>query len=378
MAKLLLLILISNSLLWARAEYTLQDLEALAKEGSYKEFFEHALDIRPSERQDNWKSMVSRMGDEIGTKVLENSEIERKDFLKIEELYTWPALKSDDVFKVRRQEIGINYLRKCLKTETPCWSDFKNFWEKDKENPETAFKLAELALNKESSPVSTWNLLEVSLKSPLSEFYCKKDFVMNALWGKIEIDYIKLGTEGDLMKKIDQTVHPDCLPTLISEAKNRLNRPLRIQDREIAYQILKSQSKADESLTDFFYTVYLLDNPAQGELFNYSWNRIRELGGTNTRRERVLKRLKSLDPLPDELFSSLDETKKRVVLKHFKTYFPEYLDFYSQQCIKFYSGKGSFPQGNPTIHCQELMSSELAPSILDDFTIKKFQDARKI
>jgi hypothetical protein len=378
MAKLLLLILVLNSPVWARAEYTLQDLEALAKEGSYKEFFEHALDVRPSERLESWKSMVTRMGDEIGRKVLENSEIERKDFLKIEELYTWPALKSDDVFKVRRQEIGINYFRKCLKTENPCWSDFKNFWEKDKENPETAFKLAELALNKESSPVSTWNLLEVSLKSPLSEFYCKKDFVMNALWGKIEIDYIKLGTEGDLMKKIDQTVHPDCLPTLISEAKNRLNRPSRIQDREIAYQILKSQSKADEALTDFFFTVYLLDNPAQGELFNYSWNRIRELGGTITRRERVLKKLKSLDPLPDELFSSLDETKKRVVLKHFKTYFPEYLDFYTDQCIKFYSGKGSFPQGNPTIHCQRFMSSDLAPTILDDFTIKKFQEARKI
>jgi hypothetical protein len=378
MAKLLLLILILNSPVWARAEYNLKDLEALAKEGSYKEFFEHALDVRPSERQENWKSMVSRMGDEIGRKVLENSEIDRKDFLKIEELFTWPSLKSDDVFKVRRQEIGINYLRKCLKTETPCWSDFKNFWEKDKENPETAFKLAELALNKESSPVSTWNLLEVSLKSPLSEFYCKKDFVMNALWGKIEIDYIKLGAEGDLMKKIDQTVHPDCLPTLISEAKNRLNRPSRIQDREIAYQILKSQSKADEALTDFFYTVYLLDNPAQGELFNYSWNRIRELGGTISRRERVLKKLKSLDPLPDELFSSLDETKKRVVLKHLKTYFPEYLDFYTDQCIKFYSGKGSFPQGNPTIHCQRFMSSDLAPSVLDDFTIKKFQEALKI
>jgi hypothetical protein len=378
MVQLILLMILFCAQSWARAEYTLQDLEALAKESSYQEFFDHALDVRPSERQESWKSMVSRMGDEIGRKVLENSEIKRKDFLKIEELFSWAALKSDDVFKVRRQEIGIKYLGKCLKIEPPCWNDFKNFWEKDRENPETAFKLAELSLNKESSPISSWSLLEVSLKSPLSEFYCKKDFVMNALWGKIEIDYIKLGTEGDLLKKIDQTVHPDCLPTLISEAKNRLNKPSRIQDREIAYQILKSQSKADEDLTDFFYTVYLLDNPAQGELFNLSWNRMRELGGTVARRERVLKKLKSLDPLPDELFSSLDETKKRVVLKHFKTYFPEYLDFYSDQCIKFYSGKGSFPQGNPTIHCQKLMSSELAPSILDDFTIKKFEEARKI
>jgi hypothetical protein len=378
MTKLLLLIFVFSSVSWAANEYTLQDLEVLAKEGSAQEFFAHALDIRPSERQENWKSLVSKMGDDFARKVLENSEIKKKDFLKIEELFNWPSLKSDDVFKVRRQEIGIRYLKKCLKENLSCWEDFKSFWEKDKENPEISFKLAEISLKNEASPLSTWNLLEAPLKSPLSEFYCKKDFVMNALWGKIELDYIKLGSEGDLLKKIDQTVHPDCLPSLIAEAKKRLLKPPRIQDREVAYQILKSQSKADEALTDFFYTVYLLDNPAQGELFNYSWNRVRELGGTITRREKVLKKLRDLDPLPDELLSTLDETKKRVVLKHFRTYFPEYLDFYADQCIKFYSGKGVFPLGNPTIHCQKLMTSDLAPLVLDDFKIKQFQEAQKI
>ena len=220
--------------------------------------------------------------------------------------------------------------------------------------------------------------MAVALKSPLSEFYCKKDFVMTALWGKIEIDYVKLGPDGDLMKKIDQTIHPDCIPTLVFEARKRLNTPPKVFDRELAFQILKSQSKADQLTTDFFYTVYLLDNPSQGELFNYSWNRVRELGGTISRREDVLAKLKSLDPLPDAIMSSLDQTKKRVVLNHFKTFFPEYLDHYTDQCTKFYGGKGSFPSGNPTINCQKLMSSELAPLIIDDYKIKQFNSVRAI
>lgn len=358
--------------------YTLADLEVLANEGSYNEFFQHALDIRPSERQEAWKTMVSKMGDQYSRSILTKSEINRKDFQKIETLYDLPSLRIDDVFKGRRQEIGQRFLRSCLKGDNPCWNDLKAFWEKDKTDPEVAFRLSELTANYKESPLSSWSFLEVALKSNLSEFYCKKEFVMTTLWGKIEIDYIKLGPEGDLMTKIDHTIHPDCMPSLILEARKRLFSPPKMLDRELAFQILKSQTKADTFVQDFFYTVYLLDNPSQGELFNYSWNRLRELAGKSSRRDAVMKKLRDLDPLPDGILSSLDVRKKNAILYHFKTYFPEYLDFYTDQCVEFYGGKGSFPSGNPTIHCQDFMNSELAPKIIDEFKLKKYQDVRKI
>lgn len=377
MAQLLLFMVYFSVQVWGNS-YTLADLEVLTAEEGHDEFFKHALDIRPSERQEAWKTMVSKMGDLYSRKVLQKVELNKTDFHKIEQLYNWPALKVDDVFRLRRQEIGLRYLKSCLKSENPCWNELKAFWEKDKTDADTAYKLADLTLGLPDSPISTWTLLDVALKSPLSEFYCKKEFVMDALWGKIEIDYVKLGPEGDLMKKIDQTIHPDCVPVLIGEARKRLYHPPKVFDRELSFQILKSQSKADQAVTDFFYTVYLLDNPSQGELFNYSWNRVKELGGKMNRREVVLKKLKSLDPLPDAILSTLDQTKKRVVLGHFKTYFPEYLEHYTDQCVKFYGGKGSFPSGNPTLHCQEFMNSELAPLIIDDFKIKKYQEVRRI
>lgn len=377
MLQLLMTFFLSSFLAQATT-YELADLEILVQEGAYSEFFAHALDIRPSERQDKWKAMVIKMGDGLGQKILKQTEITKKDYVQIEELFNWPTLKADDVFRLRRNQIGMSYLKTCLKGENPCWNDVKSFWEKDKSDTDTAIKIAEMSLSYPNSSIATWSLLETALKSPLSEFYCKKPFVMDALWGKIEMDYIKLGVEGDLMVKIDQTIHPDCVPILVQEARKRLFSPPKTFDRELSFQILKSQLKADQSTMDFFYTVYLLENPSQGELFNYSWNRVRELGGTVTRRELVLKKLKSLDPLPDSILASLDEKKKRVVLNHFKIYFPEYLDFYSDQCIEYYGGKGSFPSGNPTMQCHNFMKSELAPQIIDQYKIKRFEEVKKI
>lgn len=360
------------------ATYTLADLEILAQEGSSEEFFKHALDVRPSERLDAWKSMVSKMGEVFAGSVLNKIVIEEKNFKKTEELFRWPVLRVDDVFKLRRQEIGLRYLRHCLKDTNPCLAAIKSFWESDNTDPEIAIKLAEMTLPLNSTEFTSWTFLEVALKSPLSEFYCKKDFAMKALWGKLELDYVRLGPKGDLLKKIDQTIHPDCLPGLNRAAMEKLFSPSKVGDREVAYQILKVQNKMNSKITDFFYTVYLLENPSRGELFNYAWTRLGDLGKANEKRMAVMGDLKNLDPLPDAIFSSLDLAKKKVILNHFKQNFPEYLDYYANQCTLYYGGKQSFPQGNPTIHCQDLMNSELAAPFLGKEKVDEYNRVRKI
>lgn len=360
----------------AWAMYTLADLEVLTQEGNYDEFFAHALDIRPSERQDAWKGMLSKMADGYGRQILSKSEITKAQFKQIESLYAWPALRADDVFRVHRQEIGLKYLKSCLKLSTPCSNEVKAFWEIDQKDPDTAFKLAEMTLPFQDKNITTWNYLEVAIKSPLSEFYCKKDFVLEAVWGKLEIDYIRLGTTGDLLKKIDTTLHPDCLISLNQWANKKLLKPDKVTDRELAYQILEAQGKTSAPLTDFFYTVYLLENPSQGELFNYAWNRLGQLSKNVDRRDEVLKRIKGLDPLPDQVFSSLDEAKKRAILGHFKNHFPEYLYFYGNQCLLYYEGKTTFPNGNPTMKCQNLMQQENANSLVGEEKVRRFNQIR--
>lgn len=360
------------------ATYNLADLTVLHGEGSAREFLDHALDIRPSERGEAWKTMVGQMAQKYARTLTANAEIPRGDFVKIEEIYRWPVLRQDDVFKVRRNEVGTKYLKLCLRSENPCWNDLVSFWKEDSSDPDMAVGLAELVKDKTDAPYSLWTLLERPLKTPFSEFYCKKPFVREALWKKLELDYLKIGREENFLGKIEETIHADCLPSLVEEAKTRMYRPTKDGDRELAFEILSSTRKADQTLKDFFFTLYLLERPSQGELMNLAWNNLTQLGKSSSRREVVIEEIKNLDPLPDDIMGSMDLTKKRAILRHVKANFPEYFDFYSEQCVAYYSGKKKFSKGNPTMKCSDLMNSDLATEILPADKIQRFQSALKI
>jgi hypothetical protein len=356
----------------------MSDLQTLADENNFIEFFDHALDIRPSERLEKWKEMVTKMAESYAQSITTKAPVEKKDFYKIENLFTWPSLKSNDIFKQRRQEIGLKYLTNCFKTKPHCWKDLSHFWDKDKQDTDLAIKLAELTLTIEPKTISTWDFLETALKGPLSEFYCQKEFVQNSIWEKLELDYVRLNKKGDLLKKIDQTLHHDCLIPFNKWAGSVFLNPRKIEDRELAFQILEAQGKADGQLKDLFYSIYLLENPSKGDLFNLSWNRLIELSKSEVRRSRVLEEIKKIDPLPDALMSSSDLGKKKAILLHFKHHFPEYIQFYVEQCLQYYQGTSSFKNGNPTIRCQELMKSDFIEQIIDKEKIKQYQKTQFI
>lgn len=356
--------------------YNLADLRALSDEGSYQEFLNHALDIRPSERAEEWKGMVSKMALKFAHATLNEPMIPRKSFQKMEDLYRWPSLRQDDVFRSRRVEVGLKYLRNCLVSEDPCWSDLTSYWKEDSSDPDMAIKLAEIVKDRADSPYSVWSLLERPLLTPFSEFYCRKPFVMKALWNKLGLDYLKLTKDTKLLSRIEETIHPDCLPSLVEEARKRVYQPESEGDRELSFEILSSVDKADRKLRDFFYTLYLLEHPSQGELMNLSWNTLSELGKNPGRREAVMEEMRNLDPLPDAIMGSLDLAKRRAVLRHFKTNFPEYIDHYSQQCVAYYSGAQKFPKGNPTMKCQDLMNSDLASEVLPESKIEQFKKTK--
>lgn len=358
--------------------YNLADLQALDNEGSYQEFLAHAMDIRPSERGEEWRAMVSRMAMRFAKASLEQSAIPRKDFLRMEELYRWPALRQDVVFKARRNELGLRYLRQCTRGENPCWKDLSSFWKEDSSDPDMAVNLAEMVKDQKDSPYSLWTLLERPLRTELSEFYCKKPFIMNALWDKLGLDYLRLGVEGKFLTKIEETIHVDCLPSLLHESRLRVYSPNREGDRELGFEILRVTGKADQLMKDFFFTLYLLERPGQGEVMNLAWNNISELGRSAPRRDAVMTEMEKLDPLPDGIMGSLDLTKRRAVLRHLKSNFPEYFDFYSAQCVSYYSGTKKFPKGNPTMRCQELMNSDLASELLPESKITQFRNVKKI
>ncbi len=380
MNKLILFtFLIYSSILWAARLYNLEDLRILADQRSYNEFIEHALDPRPTERGDEWKTLLSETSDAYSKAITQKSEILIEDFNKIEKIWSWEQVKSSDIFKERRKEIGLRFLSSCLKQNQNCDQLIKNFWiNSPKDDPELSFQLAQLLKDQKNSPLSTWDLLQVSLQSNQSEFYCQKEFVMETLWEQLSIDIIRLGPKGDLNKKIELMIHPDCIRYLNLEAKNRIEAPKNPGDREIAFHILNSQMKATEDVKDFFYTLYLLENPSRGETFNYSWNRVNELKKHQERRESVLEKFKKLDPFPDVIFNSQDEQKKKAVLTHLNESFPELIDFYLNECIQYYGGLKKYPNGNPTMNCSKFLESDLAQKMISEEVIRKYRNYKKL
>lgn len=353
--------------------YNLEDLRALSREGAYEEFLNHAMDVRPSQRLDEWKKMVVDMAALYTSQLTKQKSVDKDDFQKIETIYSWPVLRTDDVFRTRRHELGIRFLGQCLDENPPCWETVRTFWEQDKSNPETAYKLAELVEKGKNPPFSKWEFLTFAVKSNLSEFYCKKSFVQKEIWDELEKIYVNLDQKTDFLKKIDELLHPDCLPSVNELARNKMLSPDKTSDRELAFQVLKAQFKATTAVEDLFYTIYLLEKPSQGELFNYSWNRVKLLKNLPQRRDAVIEAFKKLDPIPDEILASLDETKVRAIFNLFKENFPELIDYYFNQCKAYYSGKTTFTNGNPTLQCKKFVESPRGEALLDRDTLLEFK-----
>jgi hypothetical protein len=369
----LIVILFGLTLTSLSAEYSLADLEVLSQEGNFSEFFQHALDVRPTERKDSWNKMVLKMSERMLEEFSKKTEIKRQEFYLVEKLAKWPTLKADEFFLQKRGDFSLKYLENCLIKTPACQADLQLFWDNGPHSPDTAMKIAEITFKNKSLNLNFWTFLAPALKSNLSEFYCRKPFVLDEVWKKISLSVLQLKNDLKVLKSIDNTMHPECLKEFNPYVKTKLLSPSSPIDRETAFVILRSQGKTKSQDEDFFYFIYLLERPSQGSLFNEAWNRVKFLGKDAQQREMILSEIKKLDPLPDEIFISLDSLKRKVVLKHLKFNIPEYFDFYFQQCLAYYSGKEQFQNGNPTIHCKKILQSELATELFTPDQIKRLK-----
>ena len=76
------------------------------------------------------------------------------------------------------------------------------------------------------------------------------------------------------------------------------------------------------------------------------------LGEDFKAREAVVKKLNSLDPLPDDIFGLSDPLREKTLFELINKNLPEYIGHYSKSCLDYYSGEKHFSNGNPTIKCR--------------------------
>lgn len=371
--------------------YTMSDLEALEKERSYTEFFSHALDIRPSERTDYWKTMVQNMGESYLKLLLQKNRLDEADFKEAERLMGWSVLSSFEFFRLKRQELATRWFTQCFKEQSGpdsvCWQHFTDFWEVDRQEPDLAPRLLTLLTPYLATPgephnpahrarllVTPYFILRPVFKASVAQLQCKKPELQEVLWQELKKEWALNIKQKSFASFLKELAHESCWPELAAMAHGFWERGAETSDLSLSYLLLKSQGALRDIERDLFYLAYLLGSPSRGETFNLAWARLQALRREPQRREELLAILKRWTPLPGDLFNDLDLVKRRVTARHVQQNFPEYFDHYAHVCVDFFGGRRRFPEGSPALYCRELFSlAEEEKSLLPEALVKTFK-----
>ncbi len=365
--------------------YTMEDLKIVAEQNNSKEFFQHYKDIRPSQRTEQWEKLLIQMGRNKVQNLKETPELTPEEFQLLLEVAQNPALKTDEVFQVDFQQVGSAYLDSCfLPAPTVvassediayCHQRLKKFWAASTQDFKTGYQIAKtlyhaekilteqessqdkrLALraghSKQLSLLSYW--LTPALKSSVSNVYCQEEWVQDYLWKQAHqiAKELELEENPELDLSFGKLASLDCWQIFQKLLLNELDSE-DSQKKKTSYALLLKDQSLDVQDKDYIHILYLLGRPSSSDLFNFAWNTLKEISFDEKRRIRLMDRLAKLDPLPDQVLSSDDELKQRVLMSEFEKRFPEWPQHYRKTCLKYLQGEGDFPQGNPTIHCKK-------------------------
>lgn len=337
--------------------YSIEDLRILSKQKNYKEFLQHAKDIRPSERSKEWKEMLVKNTEGLLNGIIDRGDYSTENFKYIERIIQWPSLRNEEFIRVKRKKIGLKFIEKNKKNSNNDYKDYiRQFWNNttnlsDKE--EIGLKVANILKN--DKKINLWNYLKYPIRSDFSKFYCQKELVQSTLLKRVELyDSNKKKLTKELLTQI---AHKECWDATIPVLKKIIFSKTENKNKMIPYTILSNLNYLDQTSIDLFLTLFILNIPQKGEVFNTAWNNLNKLGQSFVRRNNVLNGLYSMDPLPGKLFSHSDTTFKNTILRHFHSNVPEYMNGYAKNCIDYLSGEKKFKNGNPTIDCKGLFES---------------------
>jgi hypothetical protein len=390
---LLTALLINAAPLRAETSYSLKDLEALEKEKAYQEFFKHASDIRPSERNEYWKEMVANMAEGYLKSLKSKLILKREDFKTTQELALWPALAENEFFKIHRADLSLKWLEQCLSDdaspESACWRDLTDFWQSPKAFVDLVPKLLRLLkpylqssvpdpLNpkhRARSVVSEYFIVAPILFSELAELQCQKPEFQEILWTKLKTQWSSELSSTGLKQLLGTLAVNECWKKLVPTAQALLSRGGLNEDTRLGREFLKSLNALHSPFQEFYSLNYLLGFPLKGEDFNHSWALVQKLGKNVTKREVLMQQISTWERLPGEVFTQNDDTKKRAILRHLALNFPDYVDYYAHTCLNFYTGAKSYPQGNPALHCKEFFTTaKEIDSAIPRSMIQKFEE----
>lgn len=377
--KFISIFLLFPLLTQARPVYTIEDLEALETSRNYPEFLNHVWDLRPTQRDDHWISMLSLMAGEYVKALSKKTIFNEEDYKLVEKVNKWDLIQVDQFFNTYRNSYAQKYFLNCFNLKTTrktndtnqsCQQKIIKFWKATNErwgkNPKIAYSLSKFFEKSQRSEI--WEIYKTIVSSKEGQKYCHNKDVL----GAISLQLFKKSKSNLLAYKQAKALSKGCLDSI----RPILVKFLTVENRQYsnrAFAILDQMNLIENNQKELYYFNYLISAPKQGKLFNQAWNHLKGLSVDYKRRDTLLRTLKKLDPLPGTIFSEANTLKGKTIINYVGDNFPEYLQTYALTCTSYLAGKIEFPNGNPTPYCHQLFKEAVKTKWLSSRLISDYK-----
>lgn len=351
-------VLTAGPLQGAKPLYSKADLEILQQGRNFEEFFKHAKDIIPTQRDASWFNMVTDMAAQMVDDYRKTESYTNTHFNTLKELATWPELQRDEFFQVKRNAYTLEYLKRCLLKEEKvlCAKEMESFWKTARKDPELGYQI--LVLAEGFFPHGDhWTYLERTVTTNFSKFYCHKDLVHRAFDKKLLTIDLDIHQREQERKRLELMANRECWQQ-VSKHLHGVLLSGSAKDQNKVFDVLETLELLSPITRDAYLVKYFLEGPNSGRYLNLAWAALERLSQDYQQREKVLSELQTLDPLPGKIFGEFPKKRAKVLTDHLAKNFPEYIAKYSKTCVDYLTGTKIFPYGNPTVECHELFKQD--------------------
>ncbi len=347
----------------AEINYRMDDLEILAQDHAWPEYLAHALDVRPSERQERWKELTLKVGINYLKQIIAAQDYTTATWDRVFLANNIKVLADDEIYQMQRALWGKAYFAHHF-AQTPrpsVYQQFKVFWQSTPAIPATLDAVYALAITLPSADpqLDLWPLWSRLVQSSAAETYCARPAVQKALWQQLQT-----------MANFEQALalaQPDCWRA----AQNILKENIYLSP--YPYQILTALGLLAPGERQQYLANYLLRDSPNGKVFDEAWAFYLQLGKSYELRQQVLGQLKGQPFLPDQLWGTDDLRRQQAVFYHVEQNFPEYIAYYLQTCLAFYEGSRSFPQGSPVMYCRDFYRMAKSNHLINEGLQSRFE-----
>ena len=329
--------------------YTLEDLKLLSERNEFSEFFEHAKDLRPSQRKKTWQNLVIKTARNFFKSENDKALFSNENLKLSSKIIQWDVISSSEFAQLDYEKYLVSEFKKCHKSQKDCSKIFHSIWIMTEKKPELNYLLLSTMVNNDSNVSFKKELLKETLKNDTKNFYCKKELIIRLIQDFIAEEF-----------EIAPLCAKELSHQLITIHKN-------IPPSPEVYLFIKQYVSIEEEDKDFWLTYFYLSKTNHSKIFTESWSHLSKIAKNLRRREQTLNKLKSIDPLPDNIFSEPTLIERKANIKHTTENFPEYLDFYTDQCIEYYVKQKPFKKGNPTVNCKLILEVSMNEKWLPDY-----------